>query len=160
MSLKKVNFSNLDSKFMKLAINLANNHKGLTGTNPSVGCVIVKNNKVLSFGTTNMKGRPHAEVVALIKNKRKNSGSTVYLTLEPCTHYGKTPPCTNALIKNKVKKVFYSINDYDLRTKRKASKILNNNKITVKSGLLKKDQRALYRVMQGYFCHHLANYLM
>ena len=64
MSLKKDNFNSLDKKYMKLAINLANNNKGLTGTNPSVGCVIVKNNNIISTGVTSLNGRPHAETNA------------------------------------------------------------------------------------------------
>ena len=69
-------------------------------------------NKILSFATTNNGGRPHAESIALKKNKH-NKGAILYSTLEPCSHHGKTPPCTNAIIKNKVKKVHYSIEDKD-----------------------------------------------
>jgi diaminohydroxyphosphoribosylaminopyrimidine deaminase/5-amino-6-(5-phosphoribosylamino)uracil reductase len=71
MSLKKDNFNNFDKRIMKLAINLAINQKGLTGTNPSVGCVIVNNNKIISFAATNNDGRPHAETIALNKNFKK-----------------------------------------------------------------------------------------
>ena len=106
MSLKKDNFKSSDKKIMNFAINLAENNKYLTGTNPSVGCVIVKNNKILSFATTNNGGRPHAESIALNKN-RYNKGTSLYSTLEPCSHHGLTPPCTNAIIKNKVKRVYY-----------------------------------------------------
>ena len=145
MSLKKDSHNSSDRKYMKLAINLANNHKGLTGTNPSVGCVIVKNNKITSFGVTNINGRPHAEFNALKKNKNKNFGSIVYLTLEPCSHHGKTPPCTSALIKSKVKKIIYSIDDADLITRGKAKKILKSKNIKVKSGLLKGKVKNLYK---------------
>ena len=130
---------------MKIAINLANSQKGLTGTNPSVGCVIVKNDEIISFAATEINGRPHAETIALNKNIKKNHGSTVYLTLEPCSHYGKTPPCTNALIKSKVKKVIYSIEDQDIRSFNKSNKILNSKKIITKSGLLKKETKNLYK---------------
>ncbi len=108
---------------MKLAINLAKNQSGLTGSNPSVGCVIVKNNKIISYASTNINGRPHAETIALNMNIKENIGSTVYLTMEPCSHYGKTPPCTKALIKSKVKKVIYSIEDKDKRSFNKSKKI-------------------------------------
>jgi len=145
MSLKKNKFSTLDKKYMKLAINLAVNQKGLTGLNPSVGCVIVKNNKIISFGNTEINGRPHAEIVALNKTKKNNNGSTVYITLEPCNHYGKTPPCTKALIKSRVKKVYYSIQDLDTRTKNKAKKVLKLNNIKVKSGLLEKTVKDFYK---------------
>jgi len=142
---KKDNFNSLDKKYMKLAINLAKNRKGLTGLNPSVGCVIVKNNRIISYGSTNINGRPHAETIALKKNKKENIGSTVYLTLEPCSHYGKTPPCTNALIKSKVKKVIYSIEDTDIRSFKKSKKILISNKISTKSGLLSKEAKDIYK---------------
>ena len=144
MSLKKDNYKFLDKKIMNFAINLAENKKYFTGTNPSVGCVIVKKNKILSFATTNNGGRPHAESIALSKNKY-NNGSTLYSTLEPCSHHGKTPPCTNAIIKNKVKKVYYSIEDKDFRTFNKTKKILKSKNIKAKSGLQKNKVYNLYK---------------
>ncbi len=144
MSLKKDNYKSLDKKIMNFAINLAENNKYLTGTNPSVGCVIVKKNRILSFATTNYGGRPHAENIALGKN-RFNKGTTLYSTLEPCSHYGKTPPCTNTIIKNKVKKVYYSIEDKDFRTFNKTKKILKTKKIIAKSGLQKNKVHNLYK---------------
>ena len=145
MSSKKDKFTNQDRFYMNLAINLARGQDGLTGLNPSVGCVIVKNKKIISHGVTNINGRPHAETIALNKNKKNIKGSTVYLTLEPCTHYGKTPPCTNALVKSKVKKVIYSIYDRDPRTFKKAKKILKLNKILTKSGLFINETKNLYK---------------
>jgi len=145
MSLKKDNFSKLDKKYMEFAIRLANNQKPLTGLNPSVGCVIVKNKKIISYGVTNNKGRPHAETITLNKNKKKNFGSTMYLTLEPCSHYGKTPPCTKSIIKSKIRNVYYSLEDLDIRTYKKSKKLLISNKIKVKSGLLIKDAKNLYK---------------
>jgi len=145
MPSKKDSFNSSDKNYMELAINLAKNQKLLTGSNPSVGCVIVKNNKIISFGQTNINGRPHAETIALNKNKKKeNIGSTVYITLEPCSHYGKTAPCIKALIKSKVKKVNYSIEDEDIRCFNKAKKILKSNKILTKSGLLSKEVKIFY----------------
>ena len=144
MSLKKDNYKPLDKKIMNFAINLADNNKYLTGTNPSVGCVIVKKKKILSFATTHNGGRPHAESIALSKNKY-NKGSTLYSTLEPCSHHGKTPPCTNAIIKNKIKKVYYSIEDKDFRTFNKTKKILKSKNIKVKSGLQKNKVYNLYK---------------
>ena len=145
MSTRKDRFSNKDRDYMKLAINLASNQKGLTGNNPAVGCVIVKNNKIVSYGVTGINGTPHAETIALKKNKSQNKGSTVYITLEPCSHYGKTPPCTKALINSKVKKVIYSIEDSDKRSFSKAKKILNEKKILTKSNLLNKEAKNLYK---------------
>ena len=114
--------------FLRLAFNLAEKNLGKTRNNPSVGCVIVKNNSVLSSGVTSINGRPHAEFNALNKNLNFN-GSDMYVTLEPCTHYGLTPPCTQIIKKNKIKNVFYSFKDPDRRTFGKAKKdLLNRNK--------------------------------
>ena len=114
MSSKKDKSNNLDKYFMSIAMNLAKERIGLTGLNPSVGCVIVKNNKILSFGQTGFKGRPHAETVAIKSAKKEDlRGSSMYVTLEPCNHYGRTPPCTKQIIKNKIGKVYFGVNDVD-----------------------------------------------
>ena len=114
--------------FLDLAFQLADVNKGQTGINPSVGSIVVKNNAVISSGVTSISGRPHSEFNAL--NKLKNcSGGTLYTTLEPCTHYGKTPPCVNIILKKKIKNVFYAFNDPDTRTFQKAKKFLNSKGI-------------------------------
>ena len=106
-----------DKFYLKLALNLAKQHEGLTSENPSVGCVIVKDGKILSLSKTSIKGRPHAEANAInLVNKKDLNGSTKYVTLEPCSHYGKTPPCTDLIIKNKISKIVYGSNDIDKRT--------------------------------------------
>ena len=87
---------------MEIALKLAISRYGHTGSNPSVGCVIVKNDKIISIGQTSINGRPHAEFNA-IKNSIDNlNGSKMYVTLEPCCHYGGTPPCTNLIVKSKI----------------------------------------------------------
>ena len=113
--------------YLNLAFNLAEKNLGKTDKNPSVGCVIVKNNSVISSGTTSFNGRPHAEFNALNKNINFNN-CNMYVTLEPCTHFGLTPPCTNIIKRKKIKNVYYSFNDPDLRTYKKADKILKNVK--------------------------------
>ena len=146
MSSKKDKSYNLDKYFMSIAINLASERIGLTGLNPSVGCIIVKNNNILSFGQTGFNGRPHAEIVAINKCKIKDlKNSSIYITMEPCTHYGKTPPCTNQIIKSKIKRVIYSINDVDTRTSNKAYSLLKNKKIYVSKGLLKSECKKIYK---------------
>ena len=145
MSTKKDKFSTQDKNFMKLALNLANARRGLTGNNPSVGCVIVKNNRIISIGQTGYNGRPHAEHNAILNCSENLKDSKMYVTLEPCNHYGKTPPCTKNIIKNKIGEVYYSINDIDLKVKGKSYSILRENKIRVKKGLLRKDAENLYR---------------
>ena len=97
---------------MYLAFEQAKINLGSTKTNPSVGCVIVKDNAIISSGFTSINGRHHAEFNAL--NKKVNfKNASMYVTLEPCSHYGITPPCTKIIIKKKIKKVFYS---YGLRS--------------------------------------------
>ena len=105
--------------FLNLAFNLAKINLGKTNLNPSVGCVVVKDNSVISSGITSINGRPHAEAIALNKNINFK-GSSVYVTMEPCTHYGLTPPCTNIIKKKGVKKVFYTFDDIDIRTTKKS----------------------------------------
>ena len=84
MSSKKDKLIKLDKYFMSIAMNLAMERKGLTGLNPSVGCVIVKNNKILSFGQTGFNGRPHAEFEAIKNCKKKDlKDASIYITMEP-----------------------------------------------------------------------------
>ena len=130
---------------MNLAINLARDRVGLTGENPSVGCVIVKNNKVISIGQTGINGRPHAEYNAIKSCKENLKDSKIYVSLEPCTHYGKTPPCSNLIISSKIKEVIFPIVDVDSRTKSKSFKIFKRKKIKVKSGLLQKRAKKIYK---------------
>ena len=144
MSTKKDKFSIKDKFFMDLALDLARSNEGLTGTNPSVGCIIVKHDKIISIGQTSYNGRPHAEVNA-IKNSIENlNDATMYVTLEPCSHHGVTPPCTSSIIKSKLKEVIYSIIDIDQRVKGKTYKILKSKKIKVRTGLLKKKDKQFY----------------
>ena len=117
--------------FLDLAFQLAEKNLGNTGLNPSVGTIVVKNQTVKSSGVTSINGRPHSEFNAL--NKIKNTiGSTLYTTLEPCTHQGKTPPCINIIIKKKIKNVYYAFEDPDTRTFKKAKIILNKKGIKTK----------------------------
>ena len=122
MSLKKSKFNHKDKRFMRLALNLASDRIGLTGENPSVGCVIVKNNEVISIGQTGINGRPHAEFNAIKSCKKNLNGSKIYVSLEPCTHFGKTPPCSNIIISSKINEVIFPLEDVDSRTKSKSFK--------------------------------------
>ena len=131
--------------FTNLAFNLAELNLGKTNTNPSVGCVVVKNNSVLSSGVTSINGRPHAEYNALRKEINFKD-CDMYITLEPCTHYGLTPPCTNIIKNRKIKKVYYCFDDPDTRTNKRARKILNRSKISVKKITSKKNN-----FYKGYF---------
>ena len=101
MSTKKDKFSKKDKLYMKIALDLARSKHGLTGPNPSVGCVIVKNDIIISVGTTSYNGRPHAEYNAIKNCTEDLKGSEMYVTLEPCCHKGLTHPCTKFIIKSK-----------------------------------------------------------
>jgi diaminohydroxyphosphoribosylaminopyrimidine deaminase / 5-amino-6-(5-phosphoribosylamino)uracil reductase len=144
MSTRKDKFTIKDIKYMTLALDLARARHGLTGKNPSVGCVIIKNDKIISIGQTEYKGRPHAEYNAIKNSNDDLKGSKMYVSLEPCNHYGKTPPCTKEIIKNKISEVIYSIEDIDKKVKGKSFKILKSNNINVKKGLLKNKIRNFY----------------
>jgi diaminohydroxyphosphoribosylaminopyrimidine deaminase / 5-amino-6-(5-phosphoribosylamino)uracil reductase len=144
MSLKKDKYNNKDKLYMSLALKLARVRHGLTGQNPSVGCVIVKNDQIISIGQTGINGRPHAEYNAIESSCENLNGSKMYVTLEPCNHYGKTPPCTNKIISKKIKEVFYSIEDIDLKVKNKTFKILKSKNIIVRKGLLKTKIKFFY----------------
>jgi diaminohydroxyphosphoribosylaminopyrimidine deaminase / 5-amino-6-(5-phosphoribosylamino)uracil reductase len=116
--------------FLNLAFNQAKINLGKTKSNPAVGCVVVKQGSVISSGYTSVNGRPHAEFNAL--NKKINfKGSNLYVTMEPCTHFGLTPPCTNIIIKKKINKVFFSFNDVDQRTFNKSKQVLLKRGIKV-----------------------------
>ena len=147
MANKNNNLNSRDVKYTKLAYEQAKINLGSTGTNPSVGCIIVKNNSVISSAYTSFNGRPHAESNALQK-KIDFTGSDIYISLEPCSHYGKTSPCINKIIKKKIKRVIFSISDIDPRSKKKAENKLKKKKITVKKNILKNFAKNFY---QSYF---------
>ena len=144
MSTKKDKFSLKDKNFMRLAFNLARARKGLTGNNPSVGCVIVKNDKIISIGQTGRNGRPHAERNAIKDAFQNLNGSKMYVTLEPCNHYGRTSPCTNTIIKSGIREIIYAMDDIDKKVKGKSFKILSDKDIKVKKGLFKTQAQNLY----------------
>jgi len=144
MSTKEDKFTLKDKKYMSLALNLASARQGLTGDNPSVGCLIVKDDKIISIGQTGHNGRPHAENNAINNSFEKLDGCKMYVTLEPCNHYGKTPPCTNSIIKSGISELVYSMEDIDKRVRGKSFKILSSKKIKVKRGLLKNKAKYIY----------------
>jgi len=138
------NFKN-QNYYMRLAFQQAVINNGNTKENPSVGCVIVKNNLILSASCTSEGGRPHAEVNAIKKLKKKQKNLEIYVTLEPCSHYGKTPPCINLILKKKVKKVFFSIKDADKRSHDKCIDKLKQKGINTRYGFLSKEINHFYR---------------
>ena len=137
------------NNFLKLAFNIAKINLGKTGVNPSVGCVVVKNNSVISSACTSVSGRPHAEFNAL-KLKKDFKNSDLYVTMEPCTHFGMTPPCTDIIAKKGIKRVYFSFNDTDKRTQNKSKKELSKKKIKV----YKKSTNDFHDFYQSYFSIH------
>jgi len=131
--------------FMNLALNQARKTLGNTKNNPAVGCVITKNDYIISLGCTSINGRPHAETNAIDFLKGNIANSTLYVTLEPCSHYGETPPCVNLIVKRKFKKVFYSIPDPDIRSFNKCKNSLRKQNIYVNEGILKNKVNFFYR---------------
>ena len=144
MSTKKDKFSSQDKLYMEIALKLAKSRYGHTGSNPSVGCVIVKNDKIISIGQTSINGRPHAEFNAINDSTEDLNGSKMYVTLEPCCHHGVTPPCTNLIVKSKISEVNYSVPDIDARVRNKSFKILKSKKIKVRKGILLEKVKNFY----------------
>jgi diaminohydroxyphosphoribosylaminopyrimidine deaminase/5-amino-6-(5-phosphoribosylamino)uracil reductase len=129
---------------MKLALQQALKTLGNTGSNPAVGCVITKKNYVVGAGFTSKSGRPHAEYNAIHFCKSNLKNSDLYVTLEPCSHYGKTPPCVNIIAKKKIKKVYFSIKDPDPRSYNKSKKKFKKNKIQTRNGILSSEIKNFY----------------
>ena len=129
--------------YMSQALELAQLAKGYTSPNPAVGCVIVKEGRVVGTGYHRKAGTPHAEVWALKEAGDDATGSTVYVTLEPCAHYGKTPPCANTLIERKVAKVVIAMADPNPLVAGKGAEKLRQAGIEVEIGLLSKEAAQL-----------------
>jgi diaminohydroxyphosphoribosylaminopyrimidine deaminase / 5-amino-6-(5-phosphoribosylamino)uracil reductase len=100
-----------DERFMRLALALGRRNLGHTWPNPAVGAVIVKDGIILARGWTQQGGRPHAEVEALRRAKKTAEGATMYVTLEPCSHQGKTPPCADAIVRAGIARVVSALED-------------------------------------------------
>ena len=133
-----------DSFFMNLAINVARRSKGMTGVNPSVGCVVVSSDKtIISIANTGIGGSPHAEKKALEGIEIK-AGTTLYTTLEPCVHTGKNPPCVDEIINSGVKKVVIACLDKNPQVRGKGLRKLKNSGIKVIKGVLEKDAEDFY----------------
>ena len=104
-----------DLPHMRAALALARRGLGTTWPNPAVGCVIVRNGRVVGRGTTHPGGRPHAEPIALGMAGEQAKGATAYVTLEPCCHWGRSPPCTDALIAAGIARIVVAATDPDNR---------------------------------------------
>ncbi|NPA54251.1 MAG: bifunctional diaminohydroxyphosphoribosylaminopyrimidine deaminase/5-amino-6-(5-phosphoribosylamino)uracil reductase RibD [Aquificae bacterium] len=135
-----------DTFFMREALKLAKKRKGLTHPNPTVGAVIVKDGKIIGKGYHEKAGKPHAEREAIKDALEKGydiSGSTMYVTLEPCCHYGRTPPCTEAIIDSRIKRVVIATLDPNPQVASKGVEILRKQGIEVKTGVLENEAKEL-----------------
>ncbi len=129
-------FSPGDTGHMRAALALAQRNLGVTWPNPSVGCVLTNNGVVVGRGWTQASGRPHAETEALSRAGSAAAGATAYVTLEPCSHQGKTPPCAEALVAARIARVVAAIEDPDPRVAGRGFAILKQAGIALETGLL------------------------
>ena len=136
-------FSPKDVAFMQLALDLAKQGEFTTTPNPSVGCVLVKDGKVVGKGFHAKAGEPHAEVMALREAGEKAHGATAYVTLEPCSHFGRTPPCAKGLVEAGVSKVIAAMCDPNPQVAGKGLQILSDAGIQSAVGLLEENAEQL-----------------
>lgn len=143
-----------DARFMDAAIRLARRHEGWTATNPSVACLLVRDEGdgplVVGAGVTAQGGRPHAEPLALEQAGDRARGATAYVTLEPCAHHGRTPPCAQTLISAGVARVVTAVVDPDPRVNEKGHAMLRAAGIAVEAGLGADEAR---QGLAGYLSH-------
>ncbi len=137
-----------DADFMRAAVALARQGLGETAPNPAVGCVIVRDGRVVGRGRTALGGRPHAETAALVMAGAAAFGATAYITLEPCAHQGKTPPCTEALIAAGITRVVVATRDPDPRVNGRGISLLRDSGIQVVEGV---GAAAAEAINEGFF---------
>ncbi|HYA34090.1 MAG TPA: bifunctional diaminohydroxyphosphoribosylaminopyrimidine deaminase/5-amino-6-(5-phosphoribosylamino)uracil reductase RibD, partial [Candidatus Binataceae bacterium] len=137
-----------DARFMAEAVLLGRSMLGLASPNPAVGCVIVRDGRVIARGATAPGGRPHAETVALGRAGSRARGATAYVSLEPCAHFGQTPPCANALVEAGVARVVVGCVDPFPKVRGRGIQILRRAGIEVTAGVLEDECR---RVNEGFF---------
>ena len=139
-------YNTQDHTFMSLALVEAKKSLFISAPNPRVGCVLVKNNEIIGVGHTQAAGHDHAEIQALKDAEKKGlnvAGATAYVTLEPCCHHGKTPPCTDSLIKAKIAKVIAAMEDPNPLVAGLGLAVLREAGIDVRCGLLEKEATEL-----------------
>ena len=146
----------MHEKYMRMAIEEAKKGEGFTSPNPLVGAVIVKDDRVIGIGYHKKYGENHAEINAFLNAKENGEdveGASIYVTLEPCSHYGKTPPCADAIIKNKLKKVIIGCVDSNPKVAGNGIKKLKDAGIDVIVNVLEEECRKLNEV----FFYYIAN---
>ncbi|WP_276787495.1 bifunctional diaminohydroxyphosphoribosylaminopyrimidine deaminase/5-amino-6-(5-phosphoribosylamino)uracil reductase RibD [Bacillus sp. (in: firmicutes)] len=136
----------MDEYYMNTAIELARRGEGQTQSNPLVGAVVVKNGQIVGMGAHLQYGEAHAEVHAIHMAGRHAKGADLYVTLEPCSHYGKTPPCAELIIKSGIKRVFIAVKDPNPLVAGKGIGMLEAAGIEVKTGLLRQQAEELNKM--------------
>ena len=139
-----------DKDYMRLALSLAEKGRGRTSPNPMVGAVLVKKGAIVGAGYHRAAGKEHAEIVAIKDAGKRARGATLYVTLEPCCHTGRTAPCSEAIIRAGIKRVIYAVKDPDKRVNGKGARQLKIAGVEVKCGLLRKEARRLNDQYFGY----------
>ena len=141
---------NINEKYMRIAIELAKKGAGAVNPNPMVGAVVVKNGKVIGEGYHKFFGGPHAEVYALEDAGKEAEGAEIYVTLEPCSHYGKTPPCAKKIIDMGIKKCFIGSSDPNPKVAGKGVAMLKEAGIEVVENVLKEECDEINQVFFKY----------
>lgn len=145
----------MDIKFMKRALELAQKGIGYTKPNPLVGAVIVRDGKIIGEGYHEIYGSHHAEINAFNNAIEDVRGATMYVTLEPCSHYGRTPPCANAIVEKGIKKVVIGLLDPNPLVSGRGIEILKNNGIEVVTGILTDEGKKLNEIFLKYITTNL-----
>jgi diaminohydroxyphosphoribosylaminopyrimidine deaminase/5-amino-6-(5-phosphoribosylamino)uracil reductase len=135
-----------DADYMKLALDLTKGTLGQTSPNPVVGAVLVKDHQIVGIGVHLKAGEPHAEVHAIKMAGEKAEGATLYVTLEPCSHHGRTPPCSDLVIQTGIKKVFVASTDPNPHVSGRGIQKIKNAGIEVEVGLLQEEAREMNKV--------------
>ena len=139
-----------DKKYINAAIELASTAKGKTSPNPCVGAVVVKGGRIIGKGYHRYAGGPHAEVYALKQAGRKAKGATLYVSLEPCGHYGKTPPCVDMIKEYGIRRVVAVMKDPNPLNNGKGLAALRRYGIKTESGIMREESRDLNRPFIKY----------
>ena len=140
----------IDEGFMKQTLRLAKKGLGSTSPNPLVGALVVKNRKIIGSGYHKKAGAPHAEIEALSKAGKRAKGATLYVNLEPCNHYGRTPPCTKTILKSSVKKVVVGMVDPNPYVTGGGCEFLSSHGVKVKCNVLEEECKRLNEVYIKY----------
>lgn len=147
---EQMNSVDVDEIFMKKVLRLARRGLGSTSPNPVVGALVVKNGQIISSGYHRKAGAPHAEIEALSMAGERAKGSTLFVNLEPCNHYGRTPPCTKAILESGIKRVVVGIADPNPNVTGGGCKFLRSKGVEVKYGVLEEECTRLNEVYIKY----------